>query len=818
MRGSRGIDGLSLDEKAALTGGADVWHTVAVERVGIPALRMTDGPSGARGDRYTGGISACVPCGSALASTWNRELVRRVGGLLADEARAKGAQLLLAPTVNIHRHPLAGRNFECFSEDPYLTSELAVAYIEGVQGRGVGCAVKHFVANDQEHDRMEVSVEADERTLREIYFPPFEAAVRRAGVWAVMAAYNRLSGVHCSEHAGLLTDVLRKEWGFDGLVVSDWFGTHSTLAVAAGLDVEMPGPPRFMGEHLAHAVRQGDVDEAAVDRAARAVVRLIDRTTAIDPTTLPPGDDPVALARQAAREAIVLLRNEPVAAGGGEGEGDAGTPLLPLDATALRRLAVLGVKAGRPDFQGGGSAHVDPPHVVTPLDGLTRRAGAGVTVVHEAGVAARPAEVLGRDDLAVPGTGEPGVCLEYHLGDEPGDLAGEPVHRETVPRLRLFWLGPPAPGLPPGEAFSVRATAELTPDRSGTWTFGLTSAGRSRVLLDGELLVDNMAPTRGGTFFGRGSTEVTGTAELKAGTTYHLEAHLFAKAFKGVSVSGLALTAEPPADEEARARAVAAAEEADAAVVVVGTELADSEGADRRSMDLPAAQVELIREVAAANPRTVVVLNTGSPVTMDWLDEVPAVVQLWYTGQELGDALADVLFGDVDASGRLPTTFPRRIEDTPAFPTYPGTDGRAPYGEGLFVGYRHYDSRGVEPLFPFGHGLSYTRFAYGDLVVEGRDVRVTVTNVGERPGREVVQLYLHHRGSADGRPEQELKDFQAVDLAPGEAAEVAFSLPDRAFARWDLARHGWTVEKGEWEVRVGSSSRAIHATGTLTLS
>jgi beta-glucosidase len=449
-----------------------------------------------------------------------------------------------------------------------------------------------------------------------------------------------------------------------------------------------------------------------------------------------------------------------------------------------------------------------------------------VAVRYEAGVPARPADVLGRDELTVPGTPTPGVRLEYFAGDDPADLDGPradrvPAHHEVAPRLRLFWLGPPAPGLAAGEAFSVRATADFTPDRSGPWTFGLSSAGRSQVLLDGKVLVDNMEPTRGGTFFGRGSTEVTGTADLVAGTAYQLEAHLLVRAARGVSASGLALTAEPPADDQALGRAVAAATEADAAVVVVGTEPADTEGADRRTMDLPEAQVALIRAVAAANPRTVVVLDTGSPVTMDWLDGVPAVVQLWYTGQQLGEALADVLFGDVDASGRLPTTFPRHLEDTPAFPTYPGTDGRAPYGEGVFVGYRHYDAHHVEPLFPFGHGLSYTRFAYGDLAVDGPEVRVAVTNVGHRPGREVVQLYLHGpagshaTGTSVVRPEQELKDFRAVDLDPGETAEVVFTLPGRAFAHWDMARHGWATGTGAWEVRVGSSSRAIHATAPI---
>lgn len=794
-----GIDGLSLDEKAALTGGADIWHTVAIERAAIPSLRMTDGPSGARGDRYTGGISTCVPCGSALASTWNRDLIQRIGNLLGDEARAKGAQLLLAPTVNVHRHPLAGRNFECFSEDPYLTTELAVAYVEGVQARGVGCAIKHFVANDQEHERMEISVEVDERTLREIYLPPFEAAVQRAGVWAVMAAYNRLHGVHCSEHAGLLQDVLRDDWGFDGLVVSDWYGTHSTTAVAAGLDVEMPGPPQFLGELAAAAVRQGDISEGAVNRAASKVIGLLDRTSAVDPATLSPGEAAAPLARLAAQEAIVVLHNE-----------DA---VLPLDQAELTTLAVLGPKAERPDIQGGGSAHVDPPYTVTPLEGLVRRAdrdGAGIVVRHETGVSARPSEVLGFQDLRVPGADEPGVLLEYIDSD---DLTAEPVHHDVVPRMRLFWLGPPAPGLTDGP-IAVRASTDFTPDRSGSWTLGLSSAGRSRVELDGVLAIDNMTPERGKSFFGRGSTEVEGTVDLEAGTTYRLVAELHSELRGGVSISGLALTAEPPPDLAALDRAVELARSADAAVVVVGTHVADSEGVDRADMDLPAEQVALVRAVAAVNPATVVVLNTGSPVTMDWLDEVAGVVQLWYTGQEAGNALADVLFGDVDATGRLPTTFPRQLEDTPAFPTYPGHDGRAPYSEGLLVGYRHYDAHDVDPLFPFGHGLSYTEFAYGDLTVDGSSVTVEVTNIGIRAGREVVQLYVHAVGRVE-RPEQELEEFRAVDLGPGDTATIRFDLPDRAFAHWDAAHHDWAVEPGEYEVRVGSSSRDIHATGRV---
>jgi beta-glucosidase len=813
-----------LDEKAALTAGADIWHTAAVERLGIPALRLTDGPSGARGTRWAGEKSASLPCGTAMAATWDRDLVHRVGAVLGDEAGRKGAHVLLAPTVNVHRHPLNGRHFECFSEDPYLSSEMAVAYITGVQGRGVGCAVKHFVANDQEHDRMEVSVEVDERTLREIYLPAFEAAVG-AGVWSVMAAYNRLHGVHCSEHRGLLVDILRRDWAFDGLVMSDWYGTHSTTAVTAGLDLEMPGPAQFLGHYLAAAVRQGDIDDVALDRAVENLLGLVDRVAGRGNADLPAGDapteapeSPAELARTVAADAIVVLRNHEI---------------LPLTARAKQTIAVLGPKADRPDIQGGGSAHVDPPYVVTPLAAITERArrdhGDAVQVMHEAGVPRRPPLPLGKHELRVPATADPGLLVEHFAGTEIG---GTPIHTEVMPETRLFWLGPPVPTIEKsGEGFSIRARADLLPDISGTWTLRLSSAGRSRLLIDGEVVVDNMAPERGDTFFGRGSTEVPGEVELESGRSYELVAELYGSVRGATSINGLAVTARPPDDPDATERAVAAAAGADVAIVVVGGEVADTEGTDRPDMDLPAEQLELVSQVAAVNPRTVVLVNSGGPVTMDWADEVAAIAQVWYPGQEAGAAIADVLFGDVDPSGRLPTTFPQRLADTPAHPTYPGVDGRARYAEGIFVGYRHYDTNEVEPLFCFGHGLSYTQYEYGDLQLELTDphapgeldgacvvtATVDVTNVGERAGREVVQLYVRDVDASVARPEQELKQFRKIDLAPGETRTVRLELDRRAFSFWDVGRHGWVVEPGEFEIRVGSSSRHIRNTGTIRL-
>jgi beta-glucosidase len=874
-RPSAGGGWLSLDEKAALTGGADTWHTVAISRLSIPALRIAGGPSAARGVRFAADRSPLVPCPTALAATWDRDLVRQVGQMLGSQLREQGGHVLMAPTANLQRHPLSGRNFECFSEDPYLTAQLAVAYVRGVQERGVACAVKHFVANEQERDWREISAEVDERTLRELYLLPFEAVVRSAGVWALMTAYNRLHGVHCSEHAGLLQGILRGEWGFDGLVMSNWYGAYSTVALEAGLDLEMPGPPRFLGHFAAAAVRQGDLDESVLNRASSRLLRLLDRldqarngadaghwspapgpapapgrradgdrrddgdsgrddatataAPTVDDTGAPPAPD---VAREAARQAIVLLRN------------DGTLPLAPGDGTGPpATVAVLGPKAERPDIQGRGSSYVVPPYLVSPLDGLRRRLA---DVVYEPGVPQRPLLPLGGRQLRQPGSDEPGLRVE-HFADPT--FEGDAVFDEVITETQLYWIGPPVPELGPdpssgakGFSFSMRATADLTVDRPGSWRFRLASAGRSRVLVDDQVVLDNLEPVRGPSFFGTGSTEIEGEVELRAGTVHRLVIELHVEAKTTAWLSGVVLVAQPPPDPDALLRAVAVAKEADVAVVVVGRSRADSEGIDHQHMRLPNNQNALVRAVAASNPATVVVLDTGGPVAMDWIDDVAAVIQLWYLGQEAGTALADVLLGDVDPGGRLPTSFPRRLEDTPAHPYYPGVEGRTWYGEGVLMGYRHYDAGDIEPLFCFGHGLSYTRFTYGELQVETLAeagpgeaaaavdpmadpldapvlvrVRLDVTNRGDRPGSEVVQLYVGDPVASVPRPEQELKQFAKVHLAPGETRTVELDLPRRAFAFWDVGRHDWTVEPGEFELRAGSSSRDIRQTTTVHL-
>lgn len=794
---------LTLEEKVSLCRGSDFMHTTPIERLGIPRLMVTDGPHGARGKGWAGPTSAYFPCGTALGATWDPELIREVGAAIGEQVRSKGASVLLGPTMNIHRSPLAGRNFECYSEDPYLTARIAVAYIEGVQSAGVGACAKHFVCNDSEFERHTISSEVDERTLREIYLPPFEAAVREAKTWWVMGAYNQLNGAFCCEHPELLNTILRDEWGFGGLVVSDWWALKTTAGAAnGGCDLEMPGPGVYFTEALAGAVRNGEVDEATIDDKVRRLLQTMERVGLLDdPTEVPeqaldrPEDR--ALVRRTAAEAIVLLRNE---------DG-----VLPLDNARLKTLAVIGPNADVAVIGGGGSSEVSTHYAIAPLDGI-RAACPDTQVVFERGcLAYKMLPELQTRLLEVDG--EPGMTVDFfeHLDPE-----GEPAVRAHTKRASLRWVGD-APVT--GERFSARLTGTFTPDQTGEWTFGLVAAGRSRLFLDDDLVVDNWtSPEPGDAFFGMASAEQTGRIPLEAGETYALRIDFRARA---PFAAGLHVGCLPPRGDDMDA-AVEAARRADAVVVVVGTNSDwETEGRDRDSMALPGSQDELIRRVAAANPNTVVVVNAGSPVTMDWADDVPAIVQTWFAGQECGNAMADVLFGKVNPCGKLPTTFPVRYEDNPAYDNYPGAEGEVHYREGVFVGYRHYDARHVEPRFPFGHGLSYTTFEYGTLSVERADdgavATIDVTNAGDRPGAEVVQLYVRDVESTVDRPPQELKAFEKVRLEPGETKTVRFALGRMAFSFWDADRHDWTTEPGSFELACGSSSRDIRSTARLTI-
>ena len=815
------LAGLTLEEKARLTTGRDAWSTAAVERLRIPPVRVTDGPNGARGAAVLGAgeaAAACVPCGSALGATWNPELIEHVGALLGEETRTRGCRILLAPTVNLHRSPLAGRNFECFSEDPLLSGRAAAAYVRGVQSRHVGVTVKHLVGNEAETERYTMSSVIDPRALRELYLVPFEIAVKDGGALGVMTSYNRFNGGYCSEDAELLTDILRDEWGFAGFVVSDWYALCTTVGSArAGLDLEMPGPARVFGSHLAAAVERGELDEAVVDAQARRLLSVFATLGALDD----PPDQPEryddrpehrAIAREAATESMVLLRNEGV---------------LPLEPSALKTLAVIGPNAARAQLMGGGSAKLRPYYRVSPLEAIRERF-AGVDVRHERGV------VIDRTAPEMP------VRFDYEVFAGL-DLEGEPVRRAArEDGLLMFFRAPEE--VPDPEAFSLRARATFTPQEDGLHTFSLVQAGPARLLVDGAVVVDGATdpPPRGGEFFGMASDEITGAVELRAGQPVELVLEWSSRG-DTADLLGAKVGHRPPAPADLLDRAVAAAAQADAAIVIVGTnDDWESEGRDRESMDLPGAQDELVEAVLAANPRTVVVVNAGSPVTVPWAERAPAILDVWFGGQEMSAGLAEVLAGDAEPAGRLPTTFPVRLEHNPSYGNFPGENGEVRYGEGVLVGYRWYEARRLPVRFPFGHGLSYTTFALGaprpsaEWFTPGGTltVEVDVTNTGGRRGAEVVQCYVAPRAPRLVRPPKELKAFAKVWLDPGETATATLALDDRAFAYWDpgdpdraelqarlgggpfgleggTREPGWRVDPGAYELHVGRSSADI---------
>jgi beta-glucosidase len=791
---------LTLDEKIALLAGADAWHTVAVPRLGIPSIKVTDGPNGARGASRNGvPTSACFPVGVAMGATWNPALIRQVGEALAEETRDKGAHILLAPTVNIHRSPLAGRNFECFSEDPYLTGVMASAYINGLQSRGVGACIKHFVCNDSEFERFSISSDVGERTLREIYLRPFEMAMQRARPWTLMSAYNRINGVWASENRRLLVEILKGEWQFDGMVISDWYGTYSERAVFNGLDIEMPGPARWLSrDHVMAALERGDLSEADLDDKVRRLLRTIERVGGFanpTPTAEQGVDRPGhrALIRRVGVESMVLLKNE--------------QHLLPLNPDQPQTIAVIGANAHWAAIMGGGSSEVAPHYVVTPLQGIRERAGAGCVVEYAIGCPIfRRLPNLETGWLRLPDTDRSGARLDYFANP---DLEGPVVRSEHLNTLDASWFGDQIADLTT-PVFSTRATCDLILPQSGRYHLGLACVGQARLWLDDELVIDLWAKDL------MDGADQRQTVALEANRRYRLRVEFRwpqAGNWRAWQVGLLAASENDPIEE-----AVALAARSNVAIIFAGlTKEWESEGFDRVDMELPGRQNELISRVAAVNPRTIVVLNAGSPLSMPWIDEVAAVVQAWYGGQEAGHAIAAVLFGDADPGGRLPTTFPRRLADNPAYINYPGENGHVLYGEGLFVGYRYYDRKGVAPLFPFGFGLSYTEFAYSNLRLSAESmhaddtltVSVDITNTGSRTGTEVVQLYVHDVAARLVRPDKELKGFAKVELEPGATTTVTFTIDRQALSYYDPAVPGWVAEPGEFHVLIGRSAADI---------
>lgn len=778
------LEQLTLEQKCALVQGADFWTTIPIPEIGLRAMTLSDGPAGVRGPRWDEREpSLNLPSGSALAASWDPELASRYGAAAAAEARRKGVDVVLGPTINLHRSPLGGRHFECFSEDPELSAALAAAYVQGMQQAGVGACPKHYVANDSETDRFTVDVVVDERPLRELYLAPFERAVE-AGAWTVMSAYNAVDGVTMTEN-DLLETPLNSEWGFDGVVISDWTAVRSLDAVPAAQDLAMPGPaPAWSG--LVDAVRDGRLHEADLDRKVLRLLLLAERVGALEGTdavTPAPIDGP-AFAREAAIEGTVLLRN---------------TGVLPLDAAALRRVAVIGHNARHARTQGGGSATVLPEKIVTPLEGVCAALPAAevtysIGAVVQEGVAEIPLE-----RLTNPVTGTPGIRVTFF------DADGTELFAEDRRSTALVWFGGDAP-----IAASRRVVFETdyTAAESGEILLGFAGANAGRLSVDGEVLVDD-APTIAGTDLGAAflnPPSLTAPVAVAAGVPRRVRVELRVNETESALTGALSATigiAPDDGDPDALiAAAVDAARAADVAVVVVGTNATvESEGYDRENLDLPGRQDDLVRAVAATGTPTVVVVNAGSPVVLPWASEVAAIVLGYFGGQEFGAALAAVLTGTAEPGGRLPTTWPAALADVPVTQVTPD-GGVLRYTEGIHIGYRAWLRAGGAPAYPFGHGLGYTTWSWGGGARDGDALTVTLTNTGDRAGKQVVQIYAERPDSAVERPVRWLVGSAVVRASAQQTVTVRVPLPDRRFAHW---AGGWQLEPGTYTLHVGAS-------------
>ena len=830
---------LTLEQKIGLLTGADNFSLAGHAPIGLRRLVMSDGPAGVRGtvmdpaDR-----SSSLPAPIALAATWDPELVERVAAQLGAETRAKGVDVLLAPTVNLVRTPFGGRGFECFGEDPVLAARTAAAYVRGLQSAGVAATAKHYAGNDSETDRWNVDARIDETTLRELYLIPFEACVTEADAAAVMAGYNKVNGVTMTEHTELLRRILKDEWGFAGAVVSDWFAARSTEATAlAGLDLVMPGPDGpwggMEGGPLAKAVARGDVPESEIDDKVLRLLRLAHRVGALAcagadhaPRTGTMADRRVL--REAAAASFVLLRNAPA--------------VLPV--TPGRSIALIGPNAVHPQYQGLGSAQVGLAVQVSPEEGLRAALPSDTALVTAPGCRTwlnTPVPAPGR--LTDPSTGQPGARLEVR--GEDGVLRHCGV-RETP---EVSWWDPRSEITGPGVGLLTFRTAFVAQE-AGPHRFAVAGLGKLELRLgrphlgasnsarsdthpgvETDIVVQGEAPDPVDPVEPLSRPfEIGIELDLEPGDRVEITASCdptgYANGFTRFKVGVVPM----PSEDALLAEAVAAAAASDVAIVVVGApEGLESEGYDRAALGLPGRQDELIAAVAAANPRTVVVLNSGMPMLMPWADRVAAIVQIWFPGQEFGHALADVLLGAAEPGGRLPVTMPRSEASCPVGPAIPA-EGRLEYSEGLLIGYRGYDAAGTEPLFPFGHGLGYTSWAYEELDVPvgivraHADVEVTLTvrNIGTRAGRETVQVYLSGpqddaESDAGDRPVRVLAGLARANAQPGESAHVRLRIPSRAFARWDAQSHAWVHPHGRYSVQVGRSSRDLRLTAAVDI-
>ncbi|HMN50041.1 MAG TPA: glycoside hydrolase family 3 C-terminal domain-containing protein [Ignavibacteriaceae bacterium] len=789
---------MTFEEKIDMLGGTG-FETKAIERLGIPPLNMTDGPLGVRWDNST-----ALPSGILMGATWNPELISKLGTVLATEVKAKGRHVILAPCVNIARIPMGGRNFESFGEDPFLTSRIAVDYIKGVQKENVVATVKHFAANNQEHQRDFVNTIVDERALNEIYLPSFKAAVEEANVLAVMSAYNKLNGHYCSENDYLLIDKLKTEWKFKGLVMSDWGAVHSTVPTFnGGLDLEMPTGKYLNKETLLDKIKSGELSEAKLDDKVRRILRVMFTIGLFDDYQYDKSkvntDEHKQVALDVAKDGIVLLKNN--------------NSILPLELNKIKSIAVIGSNSNVAVTGGGGSSMVVPFESVSPLEALRNKIGNKVKINFAQGsMIDGDANPIDPKYLFVDiDQKENGLKGEYFTNM---NLNGKPERIVIDKTINFMWNDKGPFEDFPQDNFSVRWNGYIKVDQSGRYTLDVASDDGVRFYFDDKLVIDDW----------------NDHALLTNSYTVNLEANKFYKIKLEYYENGGGAIVKfgwRKPNDELIVDAINAAKNSDVAIVFAGTNYTyESEGYDRKDLSLPNEQDELINQIAAANKNTIVVLTTGSPVLMDkWIDKVDGLIEAWFAGEQAGNAIAEILLGEANPSGKLPITFPKRWEDCSAFNTYKKEDGTTRYEDGIYVGYRHFEKNKIEPLFPFGYGLSYTTFEYSGINLSSKEIdnndKLTISlklkNTGRSKGSEVVQLYINDLQSSVDRPVKELKAFKKVSLNPGEEKVVELTIDQNALSFFDTHKKMWIAEPGKFEVLIGSSSKDIKLKDTFNL-
>ena len=805
------IENLTLKEKITLVSGFNFWYTNKIDRVNIPSIKMSDGPNGVRGDSNSGKSSACFPCAISIGSLWDLDLIKQLGIALGEEAKAKDVDVLLGPTINIHRHPLGGRHFESFSEDPFLSGRVTVEYVHGVQSTGVAACLKHFVGNDTEYERHSISSNIDEKTLREIYLLPFEMGVKEGNAKVVMSAYNKLNNIYCSSNQDLLINILKDEWGFDGYVVSDWGAALETEENAnGGLDLEMPGPGNVWGDKLYDAVQSGKVNEGLINDKVKRILSIAKFTKRFQHPNFKPEEandlkSHRQLLRKSAADGMVLLKNDGV---------------LPLS-NKINNLAIIGPNAKNAQIIGGGSASLKPHYQIHPLEAFQDKLGPLTNISYAKGCHTHKyLPAINENLMNHNPKDQMGFLVEYFEGS---DFNKNPILQERLIGNR-FWVF---------EGFAkeiisklerpdilVRFSCAYTPNISGDHEFEIFGIGGCKLFIDGKELIDNWTNIEPGeAFFTFASASKKGITKFKKGDTYQIEIqYKFEGSFPAVYIG-----CQPPDKVDLLEEAKKIANDADQVILIVGTNSDwETEGSDRVDFNLPANQNQVIEEILKSNSNTIVVINTGSPINMPWASKPKAILQTWFAGQEFGNALVDVITGKINPSGKLPTSFPINIEDTPAFKSYPGKNLQMDYEEKLLIGYRWYDRKNIDLLFPFGHGLSYTKFKYSDLRIEIQDTKkvsckFSIENIGKIAGAEVAQCYISRLEADDHEPLKTLQGFQKKFLHSNEKMEFKINLTPRNFSQWNIEKKEWEIKHGSYQILIGSSSAEIFLEEKITL-